>query len=190
MPVLLPPLQEPTDVLMAGEQLRTLALAAPVAVSPAQNFGAVAPLVANDQTPLGMQLDGITQYVQWTYIDGSLVRNNAVISTPCGALIPFEIGLRLMNNGLVGHTGRWAVSGATLDGPGAPLADCRVIAHETGRLDLGEGASIVGETLSDGSGNYSIEVWGNVALQLTAYKPGSPDVAGITRNDVIPVAAP
>ena len=190
MPVLLPPLQEPTDILMAGEQLRTLALAAPVAVSPAQNFGAVAPLVANDQTPLGMQLDGITQYVQWTYIDGSLVRNNAVISTPCGALIPFEIGLRLMNNGLVGHTGRWAVSGATLDGTGAPLAACRVIAHETGRLDLGEGASIVGETISDGSGNYSIPVWGNVALQLTAYKPGSPDVAGITRNDVIPVAAP
>ena len=47
---------------------------------------------------------------------------------------------------------------------------------------------MVAETISDGSGNYSVEVPMNTAYQATGYKAGAPDVAGITRNDIVPVS--
>lgn len=86
-------------------------------------------------------------------------------------------------------TARFAISGITKDSTGAALASCRVMAMETGRMAMdgpNDQMSNVGEVLSDGSGNYTLPVPTNTGYQLTAYKPGSPDVAGITRNDVAP----
>jgi hypothetical protein len=76
--------------------------------------------------------------------------------------------------------------GVTKDGTGAALGGCRVVVFETGRIAK-DGAPIIAETISDGSGNYSVEVPGNKAYQAIAYKPGSPDVAGVTRNDLVPM---
>jgi hypothetical protein len=45
---------------------------------------------------------------------------------------------------------------------------------------------IVGEMISDGSGNYSIQVWKPVPHQVMAYLAGSPDAMGVTVNTVIP----
>lgn len=77
--------------------------------------------------------------------------------------------------------------GVTLDGRGAPLGGCAVTAEQTG-LQYAGGQPIIAETISDGSGNFSINLR-NIDYQLTAYKQGSSDQAGITKNTVTPVTA-
>jgi hypothetical protein len=80
------------------------------------------------------------------------------------------------------------LAGTTTDGAGAPLGSCRVIAYQTGWQYVQDAPVIIAETTSDGSGNFSM-LLRNIDYQLTAYKPGSPDLAGITKNNVTPVAA-
>ena len=48
---------------------------------------------------------------------------------------------------------------------------------------------VVAEAISDGSGNFAIAVPMNLAYQLTGYLTGSPDRAGVTRQDVVPTTA-
>jgi hypothetical protein len=71
--------------------------------------------------------------------------------------------------------GNFSISGQTLDGSGAALADCEVT------LLTPHPETEFAETRSDGSGNYTFTVpynsWG---WQIAAYKVGSPDLAGIT----------
>jgi hypothetical protein len=112
------------------------------------------------------------------------MRVNAGIATPCGAWVWLDYTPLL--NSLSWASERWGISGVTKDSTGAALGACRVIARESGRMELDGAESEVGETVSDGSGNYSIEVPLNTAYQLTGYKAGAPDVAGITRADVTP----
>jgi hypothetical protein len=117
--------------------------------------------------------------------DGQLAfRVNAGIATPCGAWIWLDYTPLI--NPFEQATDRFVIAGITKDGTGSALGGCRVVALETGRLAV-SGCPIVAETISDGGGNYSIEVPLNTAYELIAYKPGSPDVAGITRSDVVPV---
>ena len=115
------------------------------------------------------------------------IRSNACISTPCGAIIPVLLGHQWFWNDIGQTTVRFAVTGVTKDSAGAALGNCRVVGLETGRIET-SGAPVVGETISDGSGNYTLPVPMNTAYQCMAYKPGSPDVAGITRADVTPGA--
>lgn len=76
---------------------------------------------------------------------------------------------------------RYTVSGVTRDYTGTALGGCAVELYET-LSNL-----FRGDTISDANGNYAIEVSGDrtIALQAIAYKPGSPDLAGITANTLI-----
>lgn len=82
-------------------------------------------------------------------------------------------------------TERWAISGTTRDSGGTPLGSCRVVALDVGQLQPG-GVTYVAEVVSDGGGLFSITVPQNTDYQLIAYKPGSPDVAGISLASITP----
>lgn len=134
-------------------------------------------------------------------MQGTMIAVQAVICTPAGKILPIQHGQHLMDM-FAESAQRWLMAGVTKDSGGAALGDCRVIVHNTGQLGVNlqaqpddeaplppnPGDPEVAETMSDGSGNYAVEVPQNTAYQLTAYKKGSPDVAGITRDDVVPVA--
>jgi hypothetical protein len=80
----------------------------------------------------------------------------------------------------------FTLTGTTVDGTGTPIANCRVIAYQSGWRYVETGTKIIAETVSDGSGAFSM-LLRNIDYQLTAYKEGAPDLAGITRQDVTPV---
>ncbi len=84
-------------------------------------------------------------------------------------------------------TQRFAITGTTRDNVGAPLAGCRVVIMETGRL-AAAACPVVGETVSDGAGAFSVEVAGTADYFLIAYLPGTPDRAAITLHPLTPVA--
>lgn len=196
MPIIRTPIDDPSLFYHQGEQLRRDAMAT---MMQDQSFN---PLVicgdssaAHTRSPLlssptvmdtEMLQDGIMEFpLLGAPGKGKQIRANACICPHFGAIIDFQHGLPIFNTTPT-HTGRWALSGVTKDSTGSPLGNCRVIAFETGRMSLDQTDATVGETISDGSGNYSIETSLNGWHQLTAYLPGSPDVAGITRNDVTP----
>lgn len=89
---------------------------------------------------------------------------------------------------------RYLISGQTLTNLGAPLGNCVVSIFQTisGTTPESEPKGrLVGSTVSDSNGNYSIEVQADPAMtfQAVAYLPGSPDVAGITVNTLTPIAS-
>lgn len=73
--------------------------------------------------------------------------------------------------------GAFSLSGITRDSTGAVLGGCDVHLFQTG-TDIE-----VGQTTSDGSGNFSFSLGNNAGyFYLVAYKTGSPDVAGTSIN--------
>lgn len=80
------------------------------------------------------------------------------------------------------------LTGTTRDGTGGLLGNCRVIAYQSGTRYVDAGAKIIAETVSDGSGAFTM-LLRNIDYQLIAYKEGSPDLGGLTRQDVTPVVA-
>lgn len=80
------------------------------------------------------------------------------------------------------------LTGTTRDGTGALLGNCRVIAYQSGTRYVDAGAKVIAETVSDGSGAFTM-LLRNIDYQLIAYKEGSPDLGGLTRQDVTPVVA-
>ena len=89
-----------------------------------------------------------------------------------------------------GTTIRYYLSGTSRDSAGSPLASCTitVLRMETSPPYLGNIYSqayiIEGTTTSDGSGNYTVNVSMGNLFQILFYKAGSPDVAGITVNNL------
>ena len=170
MPVINMVPQDLTDLVIQGEQMRAAAVVAPVSgplVAGAQSY---APMVGSDPVqPIE---------VLRSPFDQTMVASNAVISTPCGALVPLDIGRHVLED-FVQSAERFAVTSVTRDSAGTPLAGCRVLMLEQGQLAV-TGSPVVGETISDGSGNYTINVPGRTGYQAIAYKAGSPDVAGIS----------
>lgn len=76
---------------------------------------------------------------------------------------------------------RYTVSGVTKDSAGAVLGDCNVEVYETSDPQN----RLVGATVSDADGNYSIDVNGpdtEMTFFAVANKAGAPDVAGTTVN--------
>lgn len=74
----------------------------------------------------------------------------------------------------------YVVSGITKDSVGAVLANCTVDIFETE-----PGRRLVGRTVSDAAGVYSISVNGpdtGMTFEAFAYKAGAPDLAGATVN--------
>lgn len=72
------------------------------------------------------------------------------------------------------------IAGVTKDGTGAALGGCTVQLFRTWNDEY------LGETMSDGAGNYSILAPGSSPFYLVAYKVGAPDVAGTTVNTLEP----
>lgn len=88
----------------------------------------------------------------------------------------------------------YLITGQTLDASGNPLGGCAVNVFQTIAATATESqpqGRLVGSTVSDANGNYSVEVQAdpNMTFQAVAYLPGSPDVAGITVNTLTPVAS-
>lgn len=73
----------------------------------------------------------------------------------------------------------YALSGVTKDGTGTPLANVVVQEFRT------DDDSYVHQTTSDANGAYSLPASNVLPHYLVAYKAGSPDVAGTTRNDLV-----
>ncbi len=205
MPVIryVPP--DPTDLVLQGEQMRIPPAfpgwhAAPAPFGPLlpgcdaePDLGMAEPdLVAGEQLLLTMVAgDGMgypvpTVQVPRGQADGSLLRANALIATPCGALINTPLGLHLMN-AFVQSAQRWALTGVTRDSTGAALGNCAVVVMETGRIAV-DGAPVDAMTVSDESGNYAVDLPNNNAHSAFAYLVGSPDRAGVTLNTITPVA--
>lgn len=194
MPVILPPLSEPTDLVLQGEQFRSQALSAPVCSTcpliddPPDDLPLSPVVLVAGEQQFGMMPSGIMPLARLQSQDnGAQVRSNAFISTPCGTLVPITLGRHLMSDFVAG-TNRWVITGVTRDSSGSALGSCRVVALEIGRVQM-DGAPIVAETVSDGSGNYTLAVPLNTAYWLIAYKPGSPNVGGVSLNTIVPSAA-
>ena len=90
-----------------------------------------------------------------------------------------------------GSNVRFVITGVTKDSTGAAIASCTVYLFRVYQITSPNNPDpnsdpVLAVTTSDGSGNYSIETNGRGTFQLTAYKPGSPDLAGITVNTVMP----
>lgn len=198
MPVLLDVMLDPTDLYTQGDQLRSVALLSYMNIGTATYLGVINqstsnayPVLTEDCSVLGMQGADWSQPAYpslRTSIDMRAISNNNVIASTTGAIVPIPFGRTMMGSvgsEVAASTGLFVITGITKNSAGSPLGNCRVVALETGRIQI-DGTPVVGEAISDGSGNYSIAVPTNVAFQLIAYKPGSPDVAGITRSDVVP----
>lgn len=184
---------DPFDLVIQGERLRSAAFFSAVPATAGLRSGLMDAvplswsfLVADDdEEDTGMMPDGLLPNPRLMSQETcSLIANNATISTPCGALICVQIGQHIMDT-FVESTSRWVLSGVTKDSSGAALGSCRVVVLETGRIGIGQ-LPVVAETISDGSGNYSVPVASNTAHWEIAYKAGSPDVAGATVNNVTP----
>ena len=196
MPVICQIPSDPTDLVIQGEEMRLSAIASGVhaAPAPAMKSAQILPELwltwlqitqVQDYPPMHSDLTGYDSRLQNSFA-GTMVANNACISTPCGAVVPHDVGNHLMNFFEQADV-RWQLAGVTRDNTGAALGECRVIVMEVGRQAVAS-APVVAETVSDGSGNYAIEVPLNVAYQALSYKPGAPDVAGVSLNTLTPAA--
>jgi hypothetical protein len=114
------------------------------------------------------------------------VKDSCLLKTLTTSNLPAEFGLKIYETQQSYQV--FTLTGTTTDGSGAPLGNCRVIAYQTGWQAVGAGPVIIAETVSDGSGVFSM-LLRNIDYQLTAYKADSTDLAGITKNNVTPVAA-
>lgn len=199
MPVIFTLPADPFDLVIQGEQFRATAMTGNVV----SGLGALTTFNlqagAIEPAPLSTTVAGeqnlktmVGSYpvpnmeVLRSQADGSLVGSNGLICTPTGANVFVALGGHMMD-AFMESTVLFQVTGQTLDATSSALANCRVVAFETGRISK-DGAPVAGETTSDGSGNFTLSVPNNGNYQLIAYKPGSPDVAGITRADVAPTA--
>jgi len=200
MPVIRYIPQDPFDLVIQGDQMRAVAVksmvgmvAAPIVLSLLLSGPiATSPVIAGEQNYLTTFLGADTcgGYVVPTVevlqglSDGSIVSANAKICTPTGAVVPFEIGRRLMTD-FVQASNVFTLTGQTLDKTGAALANCQISVEEVARQYIGGmQEAVIG--VSDGSGNYSVILPMNTAYQVEAYLAGSPDLVGITTNKVTP----
>jgi hypothetical protein len=193
MPVILQVPQDPTDMVLQGEQLR---MSQEDRALP--NFGRMLggvtdidqgwPAVMRDEdafAPMNSFVE-INRLSCRRQKSGDLqFRANAGIATPTGAWV-WNDWAPLLNQ-LSFATPRWYVTGVTRDSTGAALGNCRVLVFDYGRFAVGAAQSLVGETISDGSGNYSVEVGEGGQFQVTAYLAGSPNRAGI--SDIVEATA-
>lgn len=77
------------------------------------------------------------------------------------------------------------LAGVSRDSTGAALGNCRVMIFRTA-VGVGQ-QDFVGETTSDGSGNWSFGIMESGPFFLVEYIAGSPDRAGTSLNTLAPV---
>jgi hypothetical protein len=187
MPILCYIPQDPTDTVLQGEQVRIPAADArenvPGNVVFVDGPARLSTSIQDEDAffPMNSFIEGNRLSIR-RQKDGSLqVRANAGIASPCGAWTsmdysPFPITY-------LQATELFNIVGTTRDSAGAVLGGCDVIAFEPGKMVF-QGTPFVGQTTSDGSGNYTIPTAGNGAHQVIAYKSGP--VAGISLNTLTP----
>lgn len=187
MPVILPSLPDPSPPLIAGEQLRQQAIDPDQATgNPAVMGGAVLvnPLasVIQDEDAL----PPMNSYCEVGRLGARRMKNgvlqqraNAGISTPCGAWISNDWSPLLI--GRVGGYERLTLTGVSRDSTGAALGGCTVKVFSTiNDVKLFE-------TVSNGSGSWSIDVGANPGpFYFVEYKAGTPDLAGTSLNTNVP----
>lgn len=191
MPIIQYVPQDPTDLVIQGEQMRSAALLLPVDRGPTSSClieqGPVAaPMVTGQQTFYPM-LDHYFVPCEDVFNNaiGPVVSSNGVICTPCGAMVELPFGTIMMQP-QTQDTNRWMITGVTRARSGFPLVSCEVIVLEVGQIHK-EGVPVVAQTISDGSsGTYSVEVPANRDYWVLAYKIGSPDAGGVSIRTVKP----
>lgn len=214
MPVMLPMMPDPTDVVIQGEESRAAIIGlpvesfAPTSMQPLMEIVlGSAPLVSGDQSFAPMMNDGPIPVSRARPLVQDNPRANAVVCNQAGAIIPVMQTRGFIINEFAQATDLFFVTGQTVTGAGVALGSCRVVVYETGRIaETNEPpeqyysagnpnparwkspSPVVAEAVSDGSGNFTIPVPMNTAYQLTGYLTGAPDLAGITRQDVVPTA--
>jgi hypothetical protein len=124
------------------------------------------------------------------FVPPTLIRQELVLSGSLKIttmpMLPLEFGQKIYEVLQSGQ--QFLMTGVTVDRNGTPLGNCRVIAYQSSWRAVPDLPVVIAETISDGSGNFSM-LLRNIAYQLTAYLPGSPDRAGITSENVTPVVA-
>lgn len=197
MPVILPTLPDPTDVVAQGSYLQP---APSIATAIDSDVGGT-----NTELPFGVDL-AFSQMVEegpenfWpdppvpaclpvrSSLQTAQPFQNAVICTPTGAIIDvLERGNVLLGQPFMSTT-LWQIIGTTRDAAGVALPSCRVIVLAQGYLAVGAQANaVIAETISSSvDGTFTINVPGNGDYGLIAYKPGDPPtVAGITLFNLI-----
>jgi hypothetical protein len=187
MPVLRYVPQDPTDTVLQGEQVRIPGSDArenvPGNVVFVDGPARLSTVIADEDAffPVNSFIEGNRLSIRRQKDGGLQVRANAGIATPCGAWISMDYST--FPRWYLQATELFAIVGTTRDSAGAALGNCDVIAFEPGKMVF-QGAPFVGQTTSDGSGNYTIPTAGNGAHQVIAYKSGP--VAGISLNMLTP----
>lgn len=105
------------------------------------------------------------------------VQSTAVIN-------PVTVPERATDNRIVTRVlsvAQWRLTGISRDNTGAVLGNCQVLVFRTND----KGLEI--ETVSDGSGNWSVLVSQSRTHFFVAYKAGAPDVFGTSLNDRVPI---
>lgn len=213
MPILKYVPQDPTDLVLQGEQLRQ-SVFDPIDIErPSSMIGGFLPsglrsIVQDDDAFAPMNSFICLSVLSMRRMKSNTLqrRANAGVATPCGAWVSADFPPLLTRFEQASDV--FTITGQTVTGAGAALAGCRVVVYETGRIAVTavppeqyhsagntspgtweSPSPVVAEAISDGSGNFSILVPMNVAYQLTGYLTGSPDRAGITKDTVVPTAA-
>jgi hypothetical protein len=163
--------EQKVDITGADEVLEADVLGAPEAIP--------SPLMGADSI--------LNDFREYKIPRSAILMSGLAKRTTCPVL-PGDFGQRL-RKAFVESTTQWKIIGVTRDGGGAALGSCTVYFMRSDKLTVSPdqyGNPIIGIKVSDASGNYEFQVSAKVPHQLTAYLPGSPDVAGITRVDVDP----
>jgi hypothetical protein len=117
---------------------------------------------------------------------GAISRSGIIKNTTL-PILPTTVGQHMMEY-YTESTQKWFISGATMNSSGVPIGGCRIVVLQTNKIGYNPDAysnPVIGETISDGDGNYSIQV-DYESFQVLAYLPGSPDLAGVTINTITP----
>jgi hypothetical protein len=115
-----------------------------------------------------------------------VVRSGLLQTRTTAALVP-DVGVRQIYPSPQSSES-FVLTGTTVTGAGSPLGGCRVVAYQSGWRTVADAPVIIAETVSDGSGAFSLTLR-HIDYQLVAYKEGGPDVSGVSRHDVTPLVA-
>lgn len=112
--------------------------------------------------PLNPQLTSVVNPAAPTNVNGTPISDRRVFDRVCAQV-------------------NKTLSGVSKDSTGAALGNCTVMIFRT------EDRSLVAETISDASGNWSVPMLKGGPFFAVEYKSGSPDVAGTSVNTLVPV---
>ena len=152
-----------------------------------------APILSQPDQALNENTDIQVDYMQtmppMTIPRADIANSGALKIFTCPSL-PISMNRTLQLSDFVADDGRFIIKGRTLDFAANPLANCTVVVLIVSKLVVNNNNyanPVEATTTSDGSGNYSVDVHGTGPYQVMAYLPGSPDVAGVTLDTVVPV---